>query len=229
MRATAQLDAERFAQLVAFPHADDADLIAVFFAEQRHGALRDGGFRGHEAGCDLRVLADTRVDLGLDDGEVGFADRGGLADVEAEAVGGVETALLCDVGAEAAAQGLVQEVGGGVMGADGGPPCVVEFGDDGGADGDFARLDDADMDHEVAGAFVGVRDDDPQIIARYRAGIANLAAGLRIEGGLVEDDGDVVASLGALHGHAANDEGEDGGGGALGGVALELGGASGLA
>ena len=45
MRAAAQLLAEA-------GNRDDADLVAVFFAEQRHGAGRDGLIERHDVGLD---------------------------------------------------------------------------------------------------------------------------------------------------------------------------------
>ena len=45
---------------------DDADLVAIFLAEQRQRALRDGLVRRHQMGLDRRVLQDHRVDQILD-------------------------------------------------------------------------------------------------------------------------------------------------------------------
>ena len=136
MGAAAEFD--RIGAAIVIAHGDDADFLAVLFAEQGAGTFGNRGVGGHQAGGDFGVLADAGVHFGFDDGEVVAGDGGGLADVEAQAVGGVETAFLGDVVTEAAAEGFVQEVSGGVVGADGTATGVVD-----GGDGGFAEVDGA--------------------------------------------------------------------------------------
>ena len=66
-------------------------------------------------GLDRGVEADARVDIGFDGAQVLGRERLGLAEIETQAVGRDQRALLRDVGAQAPAQGLVQQVGRGVV------------------------------------------------------------------------------------------------------------------
>ena len=101
MGAAAQFS--RVGGVVALPHAEHADLVAVFLAEQGHGARRDGVVGGHQAGRDGLVMADLGVHLGLDRGDVGGGQRAVVREIEAQAVGGDEATLLRDMVAEAVA------------------------------------------------------------------------------------------------------------------------------
>ena len=65
MGAAAQLDRVGPAVL-ALAHRDDAHLVAVLLAEQRHGAGADRVVAGHDPHAGLVVLAQEVVDLGLD-------------------------------------------------------------------------------------------------------------------------------------------------------------------
>ena len=138
-------------------HRDDADLVAVLLAEERAGAEPRGGVRGHDPGLDGRVLADVGVDLGLDGGELVGRHRLRVGEVEAQPVGGDEAAALGDVVAEGAAQRLVQQVGRRVVGADRAAAVVVDGELGGGAAGEGALLDAADVDEE-AGLLADVGD-----------------------------------------------------------------------
>ena len=68
----------------------------------------------------VALSQDAVVDLALHDGDVLGRQRLGVAEVEAQAVGRDQRALLRHVRAEPAAQRLVQQVGRRVVGADGG-------------------------------------------------------------------------------------------------------------
>jgi hypothetical protein len=107
-------------------HGDDADLVAVFLAEERLGAERARVVGGHEARLDRGVLADEGVHLALDAGQLLGSEGLGVGEVEAEAVLGVEASPLRDVVAQRASQRLVEQVGRGVVGADRGAAGVVD-------------------------------------------------------------------------------------------------------
>ena len=188
-------------------HRDDADLVAVLLAEERAGAEALGVVRGHDPGVDGGVLADVGVDLGLDAGELVRGHRLGVGEVEAQAVRRDEAAALGDVVAEGAAQGLVQQVGRGVVGADGAAAVVVDGKLGGGAAGEGA-LGDAALVDEEAGLLADVGDLDAGLVGAQRAGVADLAAGFGVERRLVEDDLHVGADVRALDRVAADDEGE---------------------
>ena len=144
---------------VGFAHGDDADLVAVFLPEQGHRAEFDGGVRGHQAGGDFRVLADAGVHLGLDPVQVQSAVIGrGWDTSKRSRSGALRLPFCCDVGAQLAAQRLVQQVGGGVMGPDAGAAGMIDGGDHGHAPRQRgAGLDPAELHEQVAQAFSACR------------------------------------------------------------------------
>lgn len=89
VRAAAELGGE-------VADADDADEVAVLFAEERCGAeVVDGLVDGDvDEGFDGRVGEDLRVDDGFDFSELFVGDSGEVREIEAEAVGVVERAGL---------------------------------------------------------------------------------------------------------------------------------------
>ena len=170
----------------------------------------------------LVVAAQEVVDLGLDRADLLGRHRPGLAEVEAQPVGGDQRALLRHVLAEMAAQGRMQKVSGGVRPADAVAARGVGLELDRVADRERAALQRADMDPEVAQAFLGVGDPDHGVAGADRADVADLAARFAVERGLVGDDHD-RAGLGALHRLAADHQRLDHALGVGGGVAQELG------
>ena len=159
MGAAAQLDRVGLAVL-ALAHRDDADLVAVLLAEQRHGPGADRVVARHDPHRGLVVAAQEVVHLGLDRADLLGRHRAGLAEVEAQPVGGDQRALLRHVLAEMAAQGGVQQVGGGVRAADAVAAGGVGLQLDRVADRERAALQRADMDPEVAQALLRVGDPD---------------------------------------------------------------------
>ncbi len=125
MGAAAQFDA--VGAVVLDPHRQDADLVAIFLAEQRHRALGDRLVRAHQAGRDRLVVADVRIHLGLDRGDVVGAERAVVREVEAEAVGRDQAALLRHVRAEPVAQRGVEQVGRAMIGADRAAALLVDL------------------------------------------------------------------------------------------------------
>ncbi len=61
-----------------------------------------------------------------------------------------------------------------------------------------ALLHGAQMHEEIAGLFLGLGDADSHALAAHHAGVADLAAGFRIERRLVQDDRARLARLEAL-------------------------------
>ncbi len=178
-----------------------------FSPNKRHRTFGYGGFGRHQAGGDGAVLADAGVDLGLDRGEVVLGDGRRLRHVEAQAVGRVEAALLRHVVAEAAAQGLVQQMRRRVVGADVGAPDMIHFGQHRRTGRDLAFGYAADMDEQVAQLLLRIGDVDAEAGAADGAGIAHLPAALGIERRLVEHDRDLGAGGRLLDRLAAGDHG----------------------
>ena len=110
VRAAAQLLAET-------GHGDHAHLLAVFFAEQRHGAGGDGLIERHDVGVDLGVAEDLLVHEPLDFFDFGAVHGGVVGEIEAQAAGLHHAAGLLDVRAQHLAQRGVQQMRGGVIAA----------------------------------------------------------------------------------------------------------------
>ena len=148
------------------------------------------------------------VDLGLDGADILGRERLRLAEVEAQAVGRHQRALLGDVGAEPPAQRLVQQVGGRVVGAQRGAALAVDPHLHGVADGELALWSPGRRwTKQVAEFLLGVVDGDLEPPgAEHDAAIAHLAAGLAIERSLVGDDGNLRAGLGRLDRLAVDQE-----------------------
>ncbi len=91
-------------------HADDAHLVAVFLAEERHRAGRDRLLRRANLGRHRRVPADLLVDDALDAVELVARDRLEVHEVEAQAIGRDERARLLHVRAEHLAQRRVEQM-----------------------------------------------------------------------------------------------------------------------
>ncbi len=194
MGAATQLD-RVFLAVLAAPHRQHADLLAVLLAEQRHGAGGDRLFRRHQPRVDRAVQPDALVDFVLDLAQLFERNRLGVADVEAQPVGRHQRALLGDVLAEMAAQRLVQQMRRRMVGAQLGAADRVDGHDHVVADFQFALLDLGVMGMQVAHHLLHVGDRGLAVRAREAAGVAHLAARLGIEWRLVGDDPAALARL----------------------------------
>ena len=178
--AAAQLD--RIILVGRPSHREDADLVAIFLAEQRHRARGNGVIRGHQAGRYRLVRADMGVDVGLDGLDVLAAQRLGVREVEAEIVGRDEAALLRDMLAEPVAKRRVEQVRRAMVGAD----LVAAFGVDrlvdGIADRELALLDPGEQRMKLAERFRRVLDLAFEALETGQFSmITDLAAALSIE------------------------------------------------
>src|SRR5665213_2934987 len=121
MRAAAKLDREmlgrRALRIFVFTHRHDAHLVAVFLAEQRQGAFLHRQIGRHQPRAHLGVLADAGIDLAFDRRHIVGRERLGLREIEAQALGRHERALLRDMLAEAPAQRLMQQMRDRMIGA----------------------------------------------------------------------------------------------------------------
>src|SRR5690606_10698884 len=116
-------------------------------------------------------------------------------------------AFLGDVGAQALAEGAVQEVGGAVVEDDGGAAAGVDAGAKAVADGQSAAGEPADVAVVLAGKLAGVLDSEARGGGRLGrgggrlrelAGVADLAAGFGVERAAVEEDDGFVAGFDAV-------------------------------
>jgi hypothetical protein len=104
------------AQLLAeIGDVDDAHLIAVLFAEQRHGACADGFIERHHFGFHLGIAEDLLVDEPLHLVDFGFVERRIVGEVEAKPRRLDYASSLLHVRAEHPAKRGVEQMGGGVI------------------------------------------------------------------------------------------------------------------
>ena len=121
-----------------------------------------------------------------------------MHEVEAQPVRRHQRAALRDVIAQHLPQRLVQQMRRRVIGADRRAPRVIDLQQQRGAGLQGALLDGAEMHKEIAGLLLGIGDAEPHALAGHHAGVADLAAGLRIKRRLVQHDGAGLAGLEAV-------------------------------
>ena len=112
-----------------------------------------------------------------------------MHEVEAQPIRRHQRAALRDVVAEHLPQRLVQQMRRGMIGADRRAPGMIDLERQRRAGLQRALLDGAEMHKEIAGLLLGVGDAKPHALAGHHAGVADLAAGLRIKRRLVQHDG----------------------------------------
>ncbi len=96
MRTAAELNRELLVAIKA-AHADDANFIAVFLAEQRTCACFLGVIHRHHACDNRRIGGHFRTHIFDDLCHLFRANRIGLAEIEAQAVGFNQRAFLRDM------------------------------------------------------------------------------------------------------------------------------------
>ena len=170
-------------------HPDDADDVRVFLAEEGHRAGLSGLGDGHVGPGHRSAGHDQAVDGLLDLVEPLLADGLGVGEVEPEPVGLDLAAGLLGVLAQVPVEGVVQQVGRRMGPADGLAAVGVHGGRGVGVQRDGPLGDPADVEDEVV-VLAGVLDGEDEAGAADRADVADLAAGLGVEGGPIEDQGD---------------------------------------
>ncbi|OPZ06361.1 MAG: hypothetical protein BWZ09_00430 [Alphaproteobacteria bacterium ADurb.BinA305] len=176
------------AQLLRRADRQHTHLVGVLLAEQHHRARLLRRLQRHHLGLRGGVGEDLAVDDLLDLADLLGAHRRGVGEVEAGLVGIDQRALLLHVGAKHFPQRLVHQVG----------DRVVARG--GGARGDVHPRDHALPDRQLAGAHHAVMAEHRGLDllrvfhaedaggGAQLAAVADLAAGLGIERGVVEHD-----------------------------------------
>ena len=210
------------ARTVELAHRDHAHLVAVFLAKQRLRAKTTSIVGGHDARFHRRILADEIVHLGFDLRDFLGRHRLVMAEIEAQPVMRVQRAALCHMIAKRAAQRLVQQVGGRVVGADRPTPCMFDLQLRRLPARDLAHGHFADMDEDPAG-FLRIRDPHQTAFGPDRAGIADLTTGFGVERRLVDDELHRLAFLGRLDLGPVADQRQDLPFGAFGVIAQKFG------
>src|SRR5690606_11455355 len=169
----------------AAAHGQDANLVAVFLTEQRHGALGLGGLDVGDFDFHRRVGADLVIDDALQLPQLLGADGFEVAEVETQALTVDQRALLLHMLAQHLAQRGVQQVGGGMVALGRGTHAVIDHGANGGAAVQAAAADHPMVQVGAAG-LGGIAYVETHAGAFQVTGIAHLPAGFGIEGGLVQ-------------------------------------------
>ncbi len=207
-------------------HADHADLVTIFLAEQGESPLGDGLVRRHQMGLDRGVLEDHGVHPILHFTDLVAGHGLGMGEVEAEPPGLDQRALLRHMGPKHLAERLMQKMGRRMMGARRRAAGVVDLEQHLVAGAQTARRHHAVMEIKRVELLLRVLDPEPCAVGAGKgAAIADLAAQLGIERRLVEDHDAALAFIQHVDPHAVLDDRHDLGGGGLGLVAEELGGA----
>src|SRR5690606_28836706 len=190
-----QLDGE------AAAHGQHAHALAVFLTEQRHGTLGLGGLDVGFLDFHRGVATDLGVDHFFQLAQLLRLDRLEVAEVEAQALAVDQRALLLDVLAEDLAQRGMQQVGGRVVLRGGLTDTRLDLGTHAGADAQAATGSNAMVQHGTAG-LGGFAHFEAHAGTFQEAAVTDLATGLGIERGLVEDHHALVAFRQAVDGDA---------------------------
>src|SRR5208337_2551802 len=176
------------------------------------------------------VRPNALVDLGLDRRDILRGHGVWVTEVETQAIGGYERALLRDMLAQPPAERLVQQMCHRVVGAQLAPPNAVDPQLDGIAGSQHPAGDTPEMNVKVARLLYRVAH--PQLSAgtgKDDTGIADLSACFCVERRLVDDQRNVVSDGGLGNAFAAPQDCQHNALGALGLVAEKLSGADVLA
>ena len=206
-------------------HGDDAHLVTVLLAEQRHGAALLGLLHAHQARFYRAVLEHERVGHCLDGPN--FLGRHGLGvgEIETQPLRVHQRTLLGHVRTQHLPQRLMRKMGGGMVGTRGRTTPVIDDQFYGIAGFEGAGFDAADMDEHIAQFFLCVRDaEQPTLGTLDDALVADLSAGLAIKRRLIEHNRGFFAGFEALHLLAVLENGADLAFGGFRVVAEEIGG-----
>ena len=178
---------------------DDPDGIAVFFAEQRHGAQLFGLLDGHLGGGDGVRLQNQLVDTGLHLFQLLGGHGGKMTEVEAADLIIHHGARLMDVVAQNLLQRLLQQVAGGMVAHDIHAAALIHRGRDGIAQAEGAVGNGADVDKVAGAGFAGIGDGEYVFAAGDGAAVAHLAAHFGVEGGTGQHELGGIALAQCLH------------------------------
>ncbi len=180
-------------------HAHHAHVVFIFFTKQRHGTGGLGRLQIHQLGGDFVVGADLVVDQLLDPANGRHGQPLEVGEVKAHALSPNQRTFLSDMLAQCLTQGSVQQVSHGVVQGDGLTTIAINHGFHFGALLQSAQLHVALVDDRLA-RFQGVGHGKDAVVHFQGTAVANLAAGLGVEGGLFQHDdcfvtGDETAHL----------------------------------
>ena len=191
---------------------------AVLLAEQGDRPGAAGLLQAHDLGGHGQVLGEALVDEGLDVADLRAGQGRAVAEVEAQARGGVLAARLVRVLPHHAAQAPVDHVGARVGAGDGQAALDVDAGVGPLPHGGRPLGQGAAVDGQAAHGGLHVVDLDEAAAGQADgAPVGELAAHLGVEGGAVQDDLDLGGGRGRRLRRAVDEQpGDDGVGGRLG-------------
>ena len=181
MRAAAELGGE-------LAHLDDADFVAVFLAEQRHGAALLGILNAHDCGLDVKTFGNLLVYEIFHSLDLFRRHRLEVAEVKSGAVGILVGSLLLDVCAQNDAQCLLHEVGRAVVSAGVAAVLRVDLESDHVAHLEHAACHYADVRDLGTCHMLGLLDLEGALSADDLADIADLSAHGAVERCFLCDD-----------------------------------------
>ena len=205
MGAAAELAAEGVHCLLAY--GDHANDVAVLLAEEGGRAHLLGLVNAADRGDDGLGGEDLCVDHALHAVQLVLGHGLEVGEVKAKAVGSHQGAGLVHVVAQDLLEGGVQQVGGRVVAANELATAVVNRGGHDLAQAELALVDHAHVRDQLV-VVLGIVDADGAREGLQLAGVANLAAHLAVEGGLVQHDLHLVALDGVVHGLAVLHDGD---------------------
>src|SRR4051812_23813853 len=188
-------DVRPSAELAGGADIEDSHLIAVFLAEQHHGAGALRLLDRHHLRASRRVLEDLRVDASLDLADLRLGHRLVVREVEARLVRVDQRAALLHVRPEHFAQRLVHQVRHRMVAHGALAQRRIDARVDAIADLERAALEGAVMAEDVGLDLLRVVHGESARRPDQLAAVADLPAGLGIERRLVEDHGTGVAAF----------------------------------
>ncbi len=186
--------------------------VSPYFSSKKASAPGlDGLGHRHEGDADRSVVADDGADLVLDGALLVVGQRAIEREVEAQVVGRHERAGLAGALADDVAQRPVEQVRARVVAHRVGASLRVHDGLHRLADAEPA-VERAAVDDEATDRLLGVLDREQLAAAARladRAAVADLAAALRVERGLVQDDLGLAVAGQFVVLHAVADDRDD--------------------
>ena len=173
----------------------NADDLAVLLAEQGHCAQLLGLLNGHLLDFNVHCVEDAVIDDFLHTGQLLRRDGAEVGEVEVGDLRILIGACLMDMVAQHLTQGSLQQVGRGVVAADGHPVFLVHLSVQVVAHLDDAALQHAGVDVVALGGLFHVQHTQAALGAGQQAVVRHLTAHLSVEGGLVQNHQHTVLCL----------------------------------
>ena len=141
MGSAAKLDGKS-PRIRPWSHSQDADFIAIFFAEQRQRASLNRVIGGHQAGGNSLIAAYLRVHFGFNCCNISRRQRAIMGEIKPKPILSHHATLLCHMVAQRVAECRMQKVGSRMIGTDPVPPRDIDRQVNGIANADATAFQD---------------------------------------------------------------------------------------